>query len=66
MKDLQEKLKVVIHYMDNINEFAPEFWENLKATKLKDKPEDYINDIDGLIEEWINNGKIAFYSKYEL
>jgi hypothetical protein len=66
MEYLQQKLQLVIHYMNNMNEFAPNFWENLKATKLQDKTEDYINDIDILIEEWIDNGKVAFYSKYKL
>ena len=66
MEYLQEKLQLVIHYMNNMNEFSPDFWENLRATKLKDKTEDYINDIDILIEEWIDNGKVAFYSKYKL
>lgn len=66
MKNIQEKLEIVVHYMNNMNEFAPEFWKNLKATRLKNKTEEYINDIDILIEEWINNGKVAFYSKYEL
>ncbi len=66
MEYLQEKLELVIHYMNNMNEFAPNFWENLKATKLKDKTEDYINDIDILIDEWVDNGKVAFYSKYKL
>lgn len=66
MKDLQEKLQLVIHYMHNINDFAPDFWENLKAIKLKDKSEDYVNDVDALINEWIDNGKVAFYSKYDL
>jgi len=66
MEYLQEKLQLVIHYMNNMNEFAPNFWENLKATKLQDNTEDYINDIDILIEEWIDNGKAAFYSKYKL
>lgn len=40
--------------------------ENLKATKLKGKDEQYINDVSGLIDEWIDNGKIAFASKYGL
>ena len=66
MEYLQEKLQLVIHYMNNMNEFAPNFWENLNATKLQDKTEDYINDIDILIDEWIDNGKVAFYSKYKL
>ena len=66
MEYLQEKLELVIHYMNNMNEFAPNFWENLKATKLKDKTEDYINDIDILIDEWVDNGKVAFCSKYKL
>ena len=66
MEYLQEKLQLVIHYMNNMNEFAPNFWENLKATKLQDKTEDYINDIDILIDEWIDNGNVAFYSKHKL
>lgn len=66
MKNIQEKLEIVVYYMNNMNEFAPDFWDNLKATRLKNKTKEYINDIDILIEEWIDNGKVAFYSKYEL
>jgi len=66
MENLKEKLEIVVHYMNNMNEFSGEFWENLKATKLAGKEEQYINDVSELIDEWINDGKVAFYSKYEL
>ena len=64
MENLKEKLEIVIHYMNNMNEFKDEFWENLKETKLNGKDEEYINNISDLIDEWIDNGKVAFYSKY--
>ena len=66
MKNLQEKLEIVVYYMNNMDEFKNEFWENLKATKLEGKDKQYINDVSDLIDEWIDNGKVAFYSKYEL
>jgi hypothetical protein len=66
MENLKEKLEIVVTYMNNIDEFRDEFWENLKATKLAGKNEQYINDISDLIDQWIDNGKVAFYSKYEL
>jgi hypothetical protein len=66
MENLKEKLEIVVHYMNNMDEFSGEFWENLKATKLVGKNEQYINDVSDLIDQWINDGKVAFYSKYEL
>jgi cytoplasmic iron level regulating protein YaaA (DUF328/UPF0246 family) len=66
MENLKEKLEIVVHYMNNMDEFSGEFWENLKATKLTSKNEQYINDVSDLIDEWINDGKVAFYSNYEL
>lgn len=66
MKNLKEKLKIVVYYMNNMDEFKGEFWENLKATKLEDKDEKYINDVSDLIDEWIENGKVAFSTKYGL
>lgn len=66
MKNLKEKLEIVVYYMNNMDEFKDEFWENLKATKLKGKDEQYINDVSDLVDEWIDNGKVAFTSKYGL
>jgi hypothetical protein len=66
MENLKEKLEIVVHYMNNMDEFSGEFWENLKATKLTGKNEQYINDVSDLIDEWVNDGKVAFYSNYEL
>lgn len=64
MENLLEKLQIVVHYMKNMKVYAPDFWENLKATKLNDKTDDYINDISDLIDEWIEYGETAFYLKY--
>jgi len=66
MENLKEKLEIVVHYMNNMDEFSGEFWENLKATKLAGKSKKYIDDVSDLIDEWINDGEVAFYSKYEL
>jgi hypothetical protein len=66
MENLKEKLEIVVYYMNNMDEFRGEFWENLKATKLEGKDEQYINDVSDLIDEWIDNGKVAFTSKYGL
>ena len=65
----EEQLKIVEHYMNNQNEYRldnGEWWENLKKLKLNDKSEEYINQVSDLIGEWIDNGKDAFYKKYEL
>jgi hypothetical protein len=66
MENLKEKLEIVVYYMNNMNEFSADFWGNLKATKLAGKDEQYINDISDLIDEWVDNGKVAFHSKYGL
>lgn len=66
MENLKEKIEIVVYYMNNMDEFKDEFWENLKATKLEGKDKQYINDVSDLIDEWIDNGKVAFASKYEL
>lgn len=66
MENLKEKLEIVVYYMNNMDEFSGEFWENLKTTKLEGKDEQYINDVSDLIDEWIENGKVAFISKYGL
>lgn len=66
MENLKEKIEIVVFYMNNMDEFEDEFWENLKATKLEGKDEQYINDVSDLIDEWIENGKVAFTSKYGL
>ena len=64
MENLKEKLEIVFYYMNNMDEFRGEFWENLKATKLEGKDEQYINYVSDLIDEWIENGEVAFTSKY--
>ncbi len=66
MENLKEKLEIVFYYMNNMDEFRGEFWENLKATKLEGKDEQYINHVSDLIDEWIENGEVAFTSKYGL
>ncbi len=66
MENLKEKLEIVFYYMNNMDEFRGEFWENLKATKLEGKDEQYINYVSDLIDEWIENGEVAFTSKYGL
>lgn len=66
MENLKEKIEIVVYYMNNMDEFKDEFWENLKATKLECKDKQYINDVSHLIDEWIDNGKVAFTSKYGL
>ncbi len=66
MEELKEKLQIVNHYMNNINDYSPDFWENLKSTKLKGKTKKYINDVSSLIDEWIDYGKDRFYYKYNL
>ena len=66
MENLKEKLEMVFYYMNNMDEFRGEFWENLKATKLEGKDEQYINYVSDLIDEWIENGEVAFTSKYGL
>lgn len=66
MENLKGKLETVVYYMNNMDEFKDEFWENLKAAKLEGKDKQYINDVSDLIDEWIDNGKIAFTSKYGL
>ena len=66
MENLKEKLEIVFYYMNNMDEFRGEFWENLKATKLEGTDEQYINYVSDLIDEWIENGEVAFTSKYGL
>ena len=64
---INEQVEIVKHYMENMNEYRLEvgdWWENLKKLKLKDKSETYINKIDELINEWIDNGKKAFLERY--
>ena len=64
---INEQVDIVFHYMENKNEYRLEngdWWENLKKLKLKDKSETYINQIDELINEWIDNGKKAFLERY--
>lgn len=65
MEDLKEKVGIVKYYMKNMSEFRDKFWENFKSIKLKDKSEKYINDVSGLIDEWIDNGEINFCNKYK-
>ena len=64
---INEQIAIVLHYIENMNEYRldnGESWENLKKLKLKDKSETYINQIDELINEWIDNGKKAFLERY--
>lgn len=64
---LTEQLLIVQHYMNHMDEYKlndGEWWENLKKLKLNDKSEAYINEVSDLIDEWIDNGKDAFYKKY--
>ena len=64
---INEQIAIVLHYMENMNEYRldnGESWENLKKLKLKDKSETYINQIDELINEWIDNGKKSFLERY--
>ena len=35
-----------------------------KKLKLKDKSETYANQVDELINEWIDNGKKSFLERY--
>jgi protein associated with RNAse G/E len=65
---LEEQLQIVQHYMNHQEEYKldnGEWWENLKKLKLKDKTDEYINQVSDLIDEWIDYGKNAFYEKYE-
>ena len=64
---INEQIAIVLHYIENMNEYRldnGESWENLKKLKLKDNSETYINQIDELINEWIDNGKKAFLDRY--
>ena len=66
---LQEQLKIVQHYMNCQDEYKidnGEWWENLIKLKLKNKTKDYINQVSDFIDEWIDDGKDAFYEKYKL
>ena len=66
---IEEQLQIVQHYMNHMDEYRldnGEWWENLKKLKLKDKSVPYIQEVSDLIDEWIDNGKDAFYKKYGL
>ncbi len=69
-KELKEQVGIVEHYMNNMDEYPTTkedgYWGGLKETKLKNKNEDYINKINDLINERINNGKVAFHKKYNV
>ena len=67
MTIINEQIAIVKHYMENMDEYCldnGEWWENLKKLKLKDKSEIYVNQVDELINEWIDNGKKAFLERY--
>lgn len=67
MTIINEQIAIVKHYMENMDEYRlanGECWENLKKLKLKDKSKIYVNQVDGLINEWIDNGKKAFLERY--
>jgi hypothetical protein len=64
---MEEQIKIVKHYMNNIDNYRKiqgSYWDILKQTDLKNKNNKFITQIDELINEWIDNGKIAFYKKY--
>ena len=64
---INEQVAIVKHYMENMNEYRLEdgyWWENLKKLKLKDKSETYVNQVEELINEWIDNGKKSFLERY--
>ena len=64
---INEQIEIVKHYMENMDEYRlenGEWWENLKKLKLKDKSETYINQVDELINEWIDKGKKDFLERY--
>ena len=67
MTIINEQIAIVKHYLENMDEYRldnGECWENLKKLKLKDKSEIYVNQVDELINEWIDNGKKAFLERY--
>lgn len=67
MTIINEQVAIVKHYLENMDEYRldnGEWWENLKKLKLKDKSEIYVNQVDELINEWIDKGKKAFLERY--
>ena len=67
MTIINEQIAIVKHYLENMNEYRldnGEWWENLKKLKLKDKSETYVNKVDELINEWVDNGKKSFLERY--
>ena len=59
MKNIKEKVSIVKLHL----EIDKTSWDEL-LNKLSDKSEDYINDIDELIDEYIDNGVRFFDLKY--
>jgi len=69
-KELIEQVGIVEHYMNNMDEYPivgdDGYWGGLKTTKLKGKSKEYIDKVDALIEERIDNGGVAFREKYNV
>ena len=64
---INEQVDIVKHYMENMDEYRLEngdWWENLKKLKLNNKSQTYIDQVDELINEWIDNGKKEFLERY--
>ena len=64
---INEQVDIVKHYMENMDEYRLEngdWWENLKKLKLNNKSQTYIDQVDELINEWVDNGKKEFLERY--
>jgi len=59
MKNIKEKVSIVKLHLEVDNTS----WEEL-LDKLSNKDEEYINDVDNLIEEYIDNGVLFFDLEY--
>ena len=59
MENIKEKVEIVKTHLEIDNTS----WNEL-LNKLSDKNEKYINDVDELIEEYIDNGRRFFDLKY--
>lgn len=59
MKDLQEKVLIVKRHL----EVDKTSWDEL-LDKMKHKSVDYIDDLDMLIDEYIDYGREVFNLKY--
>ena len=69
LTNMKEKANLVLNYIYRLEEYRKEgmsYWDVMLATDLKDKDEKYINEINNMIDEFINNGKVAFCKKYDV